>query len=253
MATNKSKLSEMMGDESDEPQSIVPYVPEETAVEASSVMGNFLASPNLGASDISWPQMKLGQGTTPEVQDGNARQGQWIITGFSEAYDSVYVIPLMMSKPRELRWPDDGSPTANRIRCASTDSITGVGDNGQSEGEHACEGCPMSQWIPRENQKTNAPPPCQQIYRYLMALVDDPMAVDPVIDIVLYSAKGTAIRPAQRMNTFFVTKGGGRFMVKLSSAKQSGQRGIFFVPTVGIVTQVRPEILEAARSLMSAV
>ena len=46
--------------------------------------------------------LRQSQGTTQEVQNGVARPGEWILSGF-EGTDSPVIVPLMFARARELR------------------------------------------------------------------------------------------------------------------------------------------------------
>ena len=85
------------------------------------------------AVDLLLPRIRLAQGLTPEVQDGTAKPGQILLTGYDPVEEVVF-IPMGMRRRRVLR--DEDERTA--ILCSSDD-----GKNGQGVPGGACQLCPL--------------------------------------------------------------------------------------------------------------
>lgn len=204
----------------------------------------FSSQPVFTREDIQFPRLKLGQSTTPEVQDDgrNFRAGEWIITGAETSVQELYAVPLLVAKPRSLYHTE--GPNKDKLRCSSPDSIQGHGDPGV-----LCADCPFSQWTDRPSHSTNAPPACTAGYEYLMAIVNADGEVEAV---VTWRAQKTAIAAAKTINMFIATKGIGNFGVKLvsiSKARDGG--GKYFMPKI-VASKISSEALEMARAFIPA-
>src|SRR3972149_4194897 len=69
--------------------------------------------------DLVTPRLKLMQGLSTEVQDGNALPGQWVLTGYTPG-ESVDLVPLAVARQR-ARYLGEGD---NREQaCFSRDAI----------------------------------------------------------------------------------------------------------------------------------
>jgi hypothetical protein len=169
----------------------------------------------LDSEDAYLPRLRLAQGLTPEVQEGTARPGQWIVTGF-EPQDSVTVIPIRAAKTRS-RFDEDGG-----ILCYSPDGRTGQGDPGGS-----CDTCPLRNWTTLEDG-TRVPPECDAQYRYIVYILElDAYAV--------FVCKRTALNAAKLINTVLLARGLGKAAFRLAAAAQKSRRGSYFVPSVAPV------------------
>lgn len=191
--------------------------------------------------DTMIPRLRLAQQLTPEVTNGDAEGGQWVLVG-GEPVDDVIVVPISWGKSRELREEDD-------VVCSSNDAKTGRGQYGvgsKVNPDGLCDEvhCPMAQWT--ENAKTgkNNKPKCALIYSYVAW--DETHQALVAIDM-----KSTATNAAKLMNTIVRAKGGfGKVAVKLGSSASKNAKGQpFFIPTVAIA-KVDPEVLETAQALM---
>ena len=60
------------------------------------------------ADDVYIPRLRIAQGLTKEVQEGTARPGQFLVTGFAPEEESVNLVPVGFTRMREYRDPDDG-------------------------------------------------------------------------------------------------------------------------------------------------
>lgn len=106
------------------------------------------------AEDMSMPRIKLAQFLTPEVVNGAARAGEWIVPG-EEPQREVAILITGMRLTRELR------DAERQVACSSPNGQVGVGTPG---GE--CAACPFMQWGQDANGK-GVPPACTAQYRYL--------------------------------------------------------------------------------------
>ena len=204
------------------------YEPEETSVYGA--MSLYSAVPDLDSSDIVWPRLRLAQGLSPEVQQGIAKPGQWVLVG-QEPADQLTIVPMMFAKRRELVDKD-----FNKL-CTSRDSRTGVGDPGGD-----CSRCIMAQFTGPKAQRV--PPQCSLVYTYLVYIVE-------YGTVAQMDLKKTSSPVGKLLNTIIMQKGMGNFAIVLGQKSQQSRYGTFNVPTVR-PTAMTPEIKAAAASAMSA-
>jgi hypothetical protein len=189
-------------------------------------LANFSSTVTMDASDVQIPRLRLTQGLTQEVQDGNAKPGQWILTGF-DPIDELKVIPIMFARNRNLR-DEEGS-----ILCHSNDAEVGEGEPGG-----VCDGCVMNQWKDGDKGK-RVPPRCTFSYVYIVYI--------PLWStMALVEFKRTSITAGKTLNTIVATRGIGNVAVKLRAAKQTGNKGTFYQAIVG-PDHATPEELADAR------
>jgi len=182
--------------------------------------------PVLDGSDMYVPRLRLAQGLTAEVQEGLAKPGQWIVSGY-DPMDETIVIPLLLARQRELR------DTDRIVCCRSSDAKTGDGNPGG-----VCRDCPMSKWIKGKEGEKNSPPPCTFSYSYMVYVVNA-----GVLAVLAFSR--TSITTGKRLNTMIAQHGMGNFAVKMSSLSRSGGKGSFYLPIINPAT-VEPDILQTA-------
>lgn len=209
---------------------------EETAIvpaeEARVAIANFSDRPDFNPEDVFIPNLRLAQGLSAEVQDGSAKPGEWLVTGF-EPEEEVTVVPLMFGKARELRDKDDRAV----ILCRSNDSIVGVGSPGGT-----CVDCPLSQWTEKKDG-SRIPPRCNFQYKYLVYSVTHET-------LATISFSKTALRSGKVMNTSVAKFGLGNSVITLKSEGKKGPNGTFHTPTV-IPTKADPKILTEARKALA--
>ncbi len=216
--------------EQDETKSVDEAVGE--GVEnAGTALANYTDTPDFDQDDVVIPRLRLAQGLTTEVQDGLARSGQWILTGF-EPEDELTVVPVAFTKRRELR-----DIETREILCFSKDSKVGVGEPGGD-----CATCPMAEWTEGEAGKNN-PPACNFQYAYLMYVVDF-----QALAAVTFTKSG--LRTGKLLNTIVAQRGMMNCAVKLSNSQRKGGKGNYYVPSVNPVN-VEQEVLDAARAKVS--
>lgn len=207
-----------------------PVAPEDVTTPASA-MTVYQDAPMMDSSDLFIPRLRLAQGLTQEVQQGEAKPGQWLVLG-NPPMGSAVVVPLKMARRRELRETDGG----RTVLCRSTDSIVGVGEPG---GE--CETCPMSHWTQDpSNPKKNRAPKCTFIYSYLVYIVETK-------SLAILEFYRTSVSAGKMVNTFIVQRGLGHFAIQLSAASSQGPRGTYYSPVVRY-TEATPELLAEAHT-----
>ena len=126
--------------------------------EISSALATYQNNPEFDSTDVILPRLRQAQGLTGEVQSGEAKPGQWLILGH-EPMEEFDAVPLLFTRRRVLRTEEF------IVLCASSDSITGVGEPGG-----LCADCEMNQWSEGDKGK-RIPPPCQFMYSYVMYVV----------------------------------------------------------------------------------
>lgn len=203
---------------------------EDASSEVDLASRRYDTNPTFGRNEVNVTRLKLGQPLTKEVTDGAATAGQWILAGYP-AQDEIVVIPIAMSRARELR---DGD---QKLLCSSPDAKIGKGIPG---GE--CEKCPMAQWTPRPGGGTNLPPQCDFIYSYIVYIPEHQT-------MALLDFRKTSIGVAKYINTVAQGKRFGHFGIRLRSDKTTKGRNSWFSPLV-VTAQVSEEDLEIARTLL---
>lgn len=208
------------------------YEEELPAMSTSSLS----MEPDLDASEVALPRLRLAQGLTQEVNEGTAKAGQWVLTG-EEPLDTVTVIPLMMGRNRVARDPEDKEGRV--ILCSSDDARTGVGTPGGS-----CAACSLKDFQQDARTGRSAKPACSLTYRYLAWSVDHQALLE------VHFSK-TATHAAKFINTFVLTKKLGRFAIQLGSKSTTSNNRTFYVPAVKLV-QVDAGEFETARAAVSS-
>lgn len=217
----------------DTPQGTQEGAPEEEpAYEAPQVslsLSTFSFDPKLDSTDVIVPRLRLTQGLTKEVQDGLAKPGQWILTGY-DAHDSVDIVPLMFSRQRRLL------DEKFNVLCHSDDALWGKGKPG---GE--CAVCPMNQWS--DGDKGNrVPPECDFSYNYMVYVVE-------YDTVAIMSLQRTAVPTGKALNTQVAQRGLGHFIVTLKTEQKRGPRGTYAVPTITLA-EFRADVIKRASELI---
>lgn len=168
--------------------------------------------------DIQLPRIRLAQGLTPEVGDGTAKPGDWLVPG-KPAQKTLTATVLGIRRTRNL-WKFDEMTQMRSTVCSSPDSITGVGEPGGD-----CATCPMAKWTPNPEGNGNRPPACTLIYGYLLQT--------PEGDIGVYDASTrSANNIIGQLNAFFLQAGGGNIEVTLGSQLISKGARRYYSPTL---------------------
>lgn len=186
---------------------------EATAASEGTSIQVFAKPAMLTADDITIPRLRLAQGLTKEVQDGEAKPGEFLLTGAMPRAE-VKAVVLAIAKFRRYTNAEDGS-----VLCRSEDGNTGVGDPG---GE--CDSCPLSKWVNSPTGGKNTPPVCQFGYRYLLDVEGYGQCV--------FEMKRTAIPAAKALNAMVVRYGYGSTRIVIRAQKGSGTRGTYYQPLI---------------------
>lgn len=185
--------------------------------------------PEFGGDEVAMPRLRLAQGTTPEVQAGEAKPGQWVLGGH-EPFDTVTFIPTMFARARELRDPKDNK----QILCASADFKVGHGNPGG-----VCFSCPMNQWGPPSVPGgKGTPPACARVYSYVGWSIEHQQ-------LVAVEFKKTGMQAAKFINSLIQAKGLSTFAIELAHTSSTGQRGIFHVPSANLAAADEDEFAKA--------
>ena len=178
----------------------------------STILTGYKSQPDFDPADVYIPNLRLAQGLTPEVQQGEARPGQWLVLGYEPVVE-VQVVPLLYSKTHEHRSKEDRTVT----ECTD-------------------DACALREWTgPKESRK---PPECTTVYRYMVySVTHDALAT------VRFAR--TAQKTGRIFNTAVARAGLGNVALVLKSVAQTGPTGQFYAPTCTPVT-VAPEVLSTA-------
>lgn len=206
---------------------------ENDGVSLSGALSTYTSTGiDFDSEDVLIPRLRLAQGLTAEVQGGEVKPGQWIMTGWA-ASDELTIVPQLFAKRRELLTEDF------HVKCRSRDSLIGEGEPGG-----VCAECPLSKWVPAETEGgKNSPPKCTFVYSYIVYIVE-------FQTIGMLEFKRTSLPSGKLLNTMIATRGLGNFAVRLRSQGNKGPRGQYFSALVqpAVVTK---ETLELASGLMA--
>jgi hypothetical protein len=199
----------------------------------------FTDAPVFGRSDLLMPNLKLGQGLTPEVANGEAEAGDWILIGHDPEKE-VVVIPMQYGAGRSLQEEGDFA-----VLCSSKDRVRGEGTHGPGSKENKtglCSNCPMSQWGAKGRDGKSKPPKCSEYYLYAVYSVTHQAQA-------LITLRKTAINTAKQLNTIIAQKKLGNFAIKLGSTMKTSGARQYHVPTIAIATKVGEDEFETARAM----
>jgi len=191
--------------------------------------------PQFDRNEIVLPRLRIAQGLTAEVQDGLAKPGQLLLSGF-EPLDAATIIPMKFARLRELR--GDGEER-NTVFCSSQDAVRGVGDPGG-----ACGQCQYAEWetSTKRGKEIRIPPKCTFIFSYMVYIVEHKQ-------IAVLEFRRTSERVGRLLNTMVAQRGLRRFGIKLTSEiKREGNR-TYAVPTLSPAQVDEYTIREAAAML----
>jgi hypothetical protein len=183
----------------------------ETAEDQTpAIATTWIQEPTFEANEVGFQRLRLGQGLTPEVAEGNAKMGQWILSGY-EALDEATVIPLMLGRTRFKR--KDPANRDSPVGCQSPDGVQGYGDPGI-----LCKGCPEAKWQPGGPNGKNLPPACTITYRYAVWVVEH----ETVAEVIF---QRTSEQYAYFINNLVQRYKFGAFAIRLTSTiKATGTR-----------------------------
>lgn len=191
-------------------------------------------APEFDADEVGYPRLRLGQGLTAEVAEGNAKMGQWLISGY-EPMDEVTIIPLMFARDREMKGGDQKRD--DPVVCRSSDARIGVGTPGGS-----CKACPFAKWSNDPKTGARKPPACKIAYHYGSWVVD----VETLAEVTFTR---TSEQYAQMVNNLVQKFGLGRFAIRLTSVIKSAPQRRWAEPQLRIV-KLTYEMAEPAVGLI---
>lgn len=215
--SNKEEPKQMTFDGmlgNDEEKALAPL--EQDEEEVSAPISVYSSKPVFAAEDITPPMLRLMQGLSPEVQEGAAKPGQWVLSGF-DPKESVLAVPIAYARRREYRDPD-----TNSIACNSFDGENGVGVPGG-----VCADCPMNKWT--GEGKSRKGPQCVFMYSYLMY-------VDEFDTGCILNFKRTGLAAGRSLNSLVSRQGFGNVVVRVGSKIQSGGKGSYYIPQLAPVS-----------------
>ncbi len=196
--------------------------PEEAQSQSLVLPTRYSSEPEFGQDEIYIPMLRLAQGLTAEVANGDARPGDWILTGYPVLKD-VTIVPLAFARRRERSGLDGNSKRI--VICRSNNAQHGEGDPGGD-----CNTCPHAVFGGA----------CDLIYNYKIYVVEHKT-------LALIQFKRTSMRVAKTINTMSMQRGFGRFAIRLTGQKQDGKKGPFFVAAM-TPADVDPSIFDEARN-----
>lgn len=202
---------------------------DEGPKEMSTQSRVWTATPKLTSDDLTYPKLRLGQGTTAEVQNESAKAGDFILTGYDPVV-SVTLVPLMMARAREYRQKDD----VRQILCQSIDAETGVGIPGG-----ICSACPKNEWTGPKGSRR--PPDCSLIYSYVCYSVTHST-------IAVMEFKKTGMPQAKFINTLVDNRGMGAFAINIGSQRKTNAKQQMYFEPVVTMAKVDDETFARARS-----
>lgn len=209
------------GEQFEEEMGVNPEPQQET-----TALGLYSSTPSFEAGDVILPRLRLAQGLSQDVQDGTAKPGQWLLSGFEPA-NELTIVPLLFTRRRELR--DDEF----NVLCQSNDAITGVGEPGGQ-----CASCPFNKWSEDPRTKKRMPPACTFFYSYIVFVCEHHQPA--IMDF-----KRTSLQAGKMVNTVVSRYGLGQCGLQIKSSPQQGKKGTYFAPVL-IPVRLDKGILEEA-------
>lgn len=204
--------------QSDEPESTALAPVEDQESGLAITPRQYSNKPDFDNEDLAFPRLRLAQGLTPEVQNGDAKPGQYVMTG-QEAVSKPVLVPLGYTKARILK--SQGQGGNRETLCQSPDGVHGFGTPGGD-----CKTCPMANWRPNpDDPKKNLPPACNLVYSYVCYSITHDMLCSVEFSRMSEGA-------AKWLNTLIKARGMGNFAIELSSAQQKNSKGIFYTPEI---------------------
>lgn len=173
--------------------------------------------------------LKLAQGMSKVVTDGDGKPGQWSLPNYP-AYKEITFVPFDTQSIRRLL-PDPKQPP----KCQSKDGIFGIGVPGGR-----CVDCPMAKWGERDRETGKSQPPACKEGVVVRGYVHE---FRTMVDLPLMTSSS---RVGNDMAQRALSDGWCSFIVKLGSQTKGNNLGTWFIPKPEYETAPDPEILEAA-------
>lgn len=189
--------------------------------QAESASLSTMFSLQFTPEDVQIPRIRLAQALTPEVVDGSAKAGQWILPGGKSTKTlKVTIIGVRKTRAR-VQLSSDGQNRTVLCRAGAPAgaALIGVGDPGG-----ACEQCPFSQWTTDESTGARIPPECNLAYEYWCQFDDNTNA--------LIVFQKTALQAGKELNTILAQRAGSPVTVSLGSVLNKRGNRSWYTPTV---------------------
>jgi hypothetical protein len=231
--TGMSQFETMMGDTLPDKEGGAMALPDEP--ERLAVTTLWTETPEFEANEVGFPKLRLAQGLTAEVAEGNAKMGNWLLTGTEPFTEGVTVIPIMFGRTRWKRAnPEDRE---SPIACQSGDARVGIGNPGGD-----CKACPFAKWQPGGANGKNKPPACTLTYKYAVYVT----GAETIAEITFQK---TSESYAHLINNLVQRYGFGKFAVKLTSVNKAVGQRRWAEPQV-MLTRLTAEMKAAAGDLI---
>lgn len=171
--------------------------------------------------------LRLAQGLTKEVADGDAKMGDFLVEGYAPV-QSLDIVPFAAQKIRTYK-PDRNAPP----QCQAPDGDYGYGDPG---GE--CAKCPLSHWGPRDPKTgKGTPPPCAEAIMVRAYSLTHQCLLD-------ISFRNKEQRSGSFIAQQALTRGFGNFAVRLTSTMTNNTQGRWSIPVVTMLNGIPEEAQE---------
>lgn len=174
-------------------------------------------------SDFSFPRIRLLQPVSAEVARGEVAAGRFYHSLLGDLGPEIDVIPLAARKTR-ARFVE------RTLRCVSPDFAMGRGDPGG-----ACELCALKDW-----GFDGTPPACSLTYNFIVLPASGPAAEFPLPAVLQFAKSGAKL--AKKLNSVLaLVQPPWRAVLKLRTARQENDRGVFYIATFSIGGTTRQE------------
>lgn len=206
MAKNAVTLQKAVGGK------VQPRVAAPSEMSSQVDMDDFQQMPT--GEEMALPTVRLAQGLTQEVSNGDAKPGEWILPD-GETSDEITVLIVGMRRNRMLR-------NETEILCRSLNGFVGEGSPGGD-----CDMCPMAEWSEGPND-SRVPPKCTLMFQYLVQLEEDMMSL-----ATLTMSTRSASKVIAQINTHIKMHGFNRVVLTLSTKLVNKGNKRYYVPQIG--------------------
>lgn len=202
----------------------------------------------MDTADVSIPQIKVLQATSPEVKERIGAMGDIIHTAANTVTEGIF-IPLVIWNTRCFFVPRDQSKKLQLLQELGVEDDSGflsilcMSKDGQVPsfsmiGKEKCHGCKFAQWV------GNTPPKCSQSINVLAYLVDLQLP-----GVIRFS--GASYRYGKKFRDSALWLGADLFAnkYKLDVQLARNNKGEFYVTPVKLVGKVNDEEYATAEAL----
>jgi len=240
----KSRLDKTLGDQGKE----APPLVESEAMEAGAALAQWSDAVDIDVAELGIPFMSLQQGLSKAVtaEGSTVKMGDWLIAGFPPE-KAVQFVPLKFGVSRNYALPDPEDEDTFVQHCYSPTGVEhGIAVTEEGPGI-ACAGCALKDWTPtdriKNGRKVNDPPLCKRSLDFLGFSITHGT-------LVRVGFRSTGEKVGRQMAMLAKTKGLGQFVVELGSARSSGGKYTYAIPTVTII-EPDPNILAQAADMLA--